>query len=227
MPTSTHSLRPDSKGSSMPSPTLTPPASLAPLLAASIAPGPPPVITAKPASTSARPSCSAEGVRRVVGRRAGRAEHGDRRAELGQRAEALDELGLDPQHPPRVGVHPVGGPARVEQPLVGGAAVDLVAALDRPGPSDFGSACPSHASATSAAAGRSQRSMCSTGTCSSCLWASIGSPGPKLTAGMPRRGEAGHVGPAELGVDLADRPPRRTPWPRAGRARAARRARCR
>ena len=33
---------------------------------------------------------------------------------------------------------------------------------------------------------RSQRSMCSTGTCSSCLWASIGSPGPKLTAGIPR-----------------------------------------
>ena len=27
--------------------------------------------------------------------------------------------------------------------------------------------------------------MCSIGTCSSCLWASIGSPGPKLTAGMP------------------------------------------
>ena len=59
MPMSTHSLRPDSNGSSMPSPTLTPPASLAPLLAASIAPGPPPVMTAKPASTSAPPSCSA------------------------------------------------------------------------------------------------------------------------------------------------------------------------
>ena len=38
--------------------------------------------------------------------------------ELGQQAEPLDELGLDPQHPPRVGVHPVRGPAPVEQPLV-------------------------------------------------------------------------------------------------------------
>ena len=46
MPTSTHSLRPCSNGSSMPSPTESPPASLAPRLAASIAPGPPPVITA-------------------------------------------------------------------------------------------------------------------------------------------------------------------------------------
>ena len=58
MPLSTHWLRPDSKGSSMPRPTLAPPASQAPLLAASIAPGPPPVITAKPASTSLRPTSS-------------------------------------------------------------------------------------------------------------------------------------------------------------------------
>jgi len=56
---SAHWLRPVSKGSSMPSPTLTPPACEAPLLAASIAPGPPPVITAKPASASFRPSASA------------------------------------------------------------------------------------------------------------------------------------------------------------------------
>ena len=39
MPMSTHWFRPDSKGSSIPRPTLTPPASEAPLLAASIAPG--------------------------------------------------------------------------------------------------------------------------------------------------------------------------------------------
>ena len=58
MPTSTQELRPLSKGSSMPSPTLVPPASLAPLLTASIAPGPPPVITAKPASASLRPTSS-------------------------------------------------------------------------------------------------------------------------------------------------------------------------
>jgi hypothetical protein len=43
----------------MPSPTLTPPASLAPLLAASMTPGPPPVITANPASASLRPASSA------------------------------------------------------------------------------------------------------------------------------------------------------------------------
>ena len=109
----------------MPSPTLTPPASLAPLLAASIAPGPPPVITAKPGLDEPAAELLGQGVRRVVGRRAGRAEDRDRRAELGQRAEALDELGLDPQHAPRVGVHPVGRAAGVEQPLVGGAAVDL------------------------------------------------------------------------------------------------------
>src|SRR3954467_5707978 len=59
MPTSTHSFRPFSKGSSMPSPTETPPASDAPLLAASITPGPPPVITAYPAPTSFRPHSSA------------------------------------------------------------------------------------------------------------------------------------------------------------------------
>ena len=43
---STHSFMPCSKGSSIPSPTETPPASQAPRLAAAIAPGPPPVITA-------------------------------------------------------------------------------------------------------------------------------------------------------------------------------------
>src|SRR3954452_4793451 len=58
MPMSTHWLSPASKGSSMPSPTLVPPASLAPLFTASIAPGPPPVITAKPAAVSFRPTSS-------------------------------------------------------------------------------------------------------------------------------------------------------------------------
>ena len=43
---STHSFMPCSKGSSMPSPTDTPPASQAPWLAASMTPGPPPVMTA-------------------------------------------------------------------------------------------------------------------------------------------------------------------------------------
>src|SRR4051812_19287064 len=43
----------------MPSPTEVPPASDAPLFAASMTPGPPPVMTAKPASTSWRPRDSA------------------------------------------------------------------------------------------------------------------------------------------------------------------------
>ena len=58
----------------------------------------------------------------------GRPEHADGRAELGQRAEALDELGLDAQHPPRVGVQPVRRSARVEQPGVGGLGLDLLPA---------------------------------------------------------------------------------------------------
>jgi hypothetical protein len=45
MPMSTNAFSPCSNGSSMPSPTDTPPACEAPLLAASITPGPPPVIT--------------------------------------------------------------------------------------------------------------------------------------------------------------------------------------
>ena len=46
MPRSTQSLRPCSNGSSMPSPIENPPASEQPRFAASITPGPPPVITA-------------------------------------------------------------------------------------------------------------------------------------------------------------------------------------
>ena len=48
-------LMPCSNGSSMPSPTDRPPASLAPRLAASMIPGPPPVMTAKPSLASAPP----------------------------------------------------------------------------------------------------------------------------------------------------------------------------
>ena len=47
--------------------------------------------------------------------------------ELGQQAEPLHELGLDPQHPPRVGVHPVGRAAPVQQPLVRGRLRYLLA----------------------------------------------------------------------------------------------------
>jgi len=64
----------------------------------------------------------------AAGRGARRAEHRDRAAQLGEQAEALDELGLDAQHPPRVGVHPVTGPAPVQQALIGGGARDLLPA---------------------------------------------------------------------------------------------------
>ena len=68
MPMSTQSLSFCSNGSSMPSPTDTPPASDAPRLTASIAPGPPPVMTAKPASASARADRDAGGVLGMVAR---------------------------------------------------------------------------------------------------------------------------------------------------------------
>ena len=85
-----------------------------------MAPGPPPVMTAYPASTSAPPDLLAEHV--VLAARSGprRAEDAHRRAQLRERAEPLDELALDPHDPPRVGVQPVGRAAAVEQPLVGG-----------------------------------------------------------------------------------------------------------
>src|SRR3954467_12876852 len=94
-----------------------PPASRAPRLAASMMPGPPPVMTAKPASASRRPVSRAAadigadsggagagkraavlaggGVHRVGLRRAGRAEDGHGGADLGQRIEAGDELAHD------------------------------------------------------------------------------------------------------------------------------------
>ena len=188
MPLSTHWLSPDSKGSSMPSPTLTPPG-----LAGALVGGLHRTRAAAGDHGEAgldqlAPGLLADGVEGVVGRRAGRAEDRDRGPELGQRAEALDELGLDPQHAPRVGVHPVGRAARVEQPLVGGAAVShLAAALDDRALHPVGRAgsVASVAHASHSLRMRSQRSMCSVGTCSSCLCANIGSPGPKLTAGMP------------------------------------------
>ena len=107
-------------GSSMPSPTLRPSASHAPLLAASIAPGPPPVMHGEARLDQAPPHQLAEGVRRVVGADACRPEDRDGGAELGERAEALDELRLHPQHPPRVLVDQSVGPRGVQQPLVGG-----------------------------------------------------------------------------------------------------------
>jgi hypothetical protein len=82
-------------------------------------------MTAKPASTSLRPTSS------PIDRRARGAEDRDGRTGLGERAEALDELRLDPQDAPWIGVDPVGQAAGVEEALVGGAAlVHLAATLD-------------------------------------------------------------------------------------------------
>jgi hypothetical protein len=58
----------------------------------------------------------------------GRPEDRHGQAQLGQQAEALDELGLDPHDPPRVGVDPVGRAAAVQQPLICGRRRDLAAA---------------------------------------------------------------------------------------------------
>ncbi len=127
MPRSTQSLRPCSNGSSMPSPTENPPASEQPRLAASIAPGPAAGDHREAGLGQRRAQRPALRVLGVVARGARGAEHGDRARQLGEHAEALDELGLDAHHPPRVGVHPVARAARVEQPLVGGGR--LVAAL--------------------------------------------------------------------------------------------------
>ncbi len=66
----------------------------------------------------------------VVARRAGGPEHGDGGADLGEQAEALDELGLDAQHAPGVGVHPVGRSGAVQQPLVGGSGLGEAPAQD-------------------------------------------------------------------------------------------------
>ena len=59
-------------------------------------------------------------------RRARGPKYRDCLAKLGQQAEPLDELRLDPQHSPRVGVHPVARPAPVKQPLIGRGFRDVL-----------------------------------------------------------------------------------------------------
>ncbi len=171
----------------------------APRLAASIAPGPPPVITAKPSPHSLRGDLPGRFVHRVVGLGARRAEDADGRAELGQRAEALDELRLDAQHPPRVGVHPVGRTAGVEQPLVGRAGRDLGR------PSGARAPCGGRAWAARGSvmsvnhlSSRSRtRWRCSTGTCSSpCGRDRVA--GAEVDGRDAQERELRDVGPAEL-----------------------------
>src|SRR4249919_1108868 len=59
------------------------------------------------------------GVHRVTASCTGGSEDTDRRAELGECPEAVNEFRLDPQHPPWIGVDPVSGAATFQQPLVG------------------------------------------------------------------------------------------------------------
>ena len=73
---------------------------------------------------------AAELYARLVLRRArlgpGRAEHADGGRQFGQGAEALDELRLDAQNAPGVGVHPVRRGPLVQQPLIRRARLHLI-----------------------------------------------------------------------------------------------------
>ena len=184
MPTSTHSLSPDSKGSSMPRPTLTPPASLAPLLArlhrARAAAGdhreagldePAAELLRRRRTTGGRPVVRAEPNTAIAGPSSASAPKPSTNSAW-IRSTRHGSVCTQSRRA-----------AGVEQPLVGGAPVDLVAALDdRALELGLHDAPPPVSQARSCA---SQRVDLLDGTCSSCLWASIGSPGPKLTAGTP------------------------------------------
>src|SRR5699024_3711267 len=61
------------------------------------------------------------------------AEHADGVRELGECAEPVDELALDPQYPPRVGVQPVRVLVPVQETLVRGGPVPAVVATDEDG----------------------------------------------------------------------------------------------
>ena len=133
IPMSTYWLRPCSNGSSMPRPTETP-TGLAGALVGGLHD---PWATAGDHGEAGVDERAAEplasGVLRDLALGARGPEDADRLPELGQRPEALDELGLDAQHPPRVGVHPVARSSRVQQPLVGGGLLHLAAPKrDRP-----------------------------------------------------------------------------------------------
>src|SRR5690606_871869 len=115
-------------------------------------------------------------------------EERDGRPQLRQGAEPLDELRLDPQDPPRVRVHPVRAGVAVQQLLVGGPVRDLRTAQ---GDGALDAAARPHAARPVVLGSRKVRrarvaaTTSAAGTCSSARWANSGSPGPKLTAGMP------------------------------------------
>ena len=66
----------------------------------------------------------------VSARGSGAAEDTDRGTHIGHGTEPLDELRLDAQHTPRVGVYPVACPAGIQQSLIGGGALRLPPAQD-------------------------------------------------------------------------------------------------
>ena len=78
------------------------PASRAPRLAASMIPGPPPVMIAKPASPSSRAARARALVLGMVARRARGAEDRDRLADVRERGEPGAQLLVDPLDPRRV-----------------------------------------------------------------------------------------------------------------------------
>ena len=81
-----------------------------PLFAPSMAPGPPPVITAKPARTRCVGRCGCRLVLRGTRGRPCRAEDADGAGQFGEGAEPFHELRLDPHHPPGIRVHPLRVP---------------------------------------------------------------------------------------------------------------------
>src|SRR5439155_26111989 len=101
-------------------PTERPFPSWQPRFAASMLPGPPPVMMGNPSSASMRAHDAGRPVLREGRRRARGPEHRDRVVHVGERVEPFDELPHDPQHPPRIGPGerpPLAGDLR-EEPFV-------------------------------------------------------------------------------------------------------------
>ena len=128
MPMSTQSLRCCSNGSSMPEPDRHPAGLAGAAVGGLHRTGPAAGDDGEPGPGQRAAEGRPGRVLGVVARGAGRAEDADGARQLGQQPEALDELGLDAQDPPRIGVHPVRRAARVEQSLVGRAGADPAAA---------------------------------------------------------------------------------------------------
>ena len=98
-----------------------PPASLAPRLAASMMPGPPPVMTVKPSSADPRADLAGQQVIRMCFLEAGRAEDRDAGTDEVQRPEAADELGGDPPDPDQLDDPRPGAFQELQDPAAAGA----------------------------------------------------------------------------------------------------------